>query len=104
MGMSKNPGILDYWSKKNPLYYNSTFPATISRNQYQLIHKFLHFADNEDADKVDRLHKIKYFVVYLTTKFQEIYTLERGLCISEQLLLHKSNLNFKLYTQQTRQV
>jgi len=93
-GADFNDGYV--WSK-NPLFYNSTFPAAMSRNRYQLIHKFLHFADNEDADKDDRLHKIRYVVDYLITKFQEVYTLEREVCIDEQLLLYKGNLNFKQY-------
>ena len=96
MGISRNPGIPDYWSN-NPLFYNNTFPSTMSRNRYQLIHKFIHFADNENSDQDDRLYKIRAVVDYLIGKFQEAYNLEKEVCIDEQLLLHKGNLNFKQY-------
>lgn len=88
MGVSRKPSIPDYWST-NPLFYNSTFTTTMPRNQYQLIQKFLHFAPNspDEGDEEDRLSKIRPVVEYLVSRFQQVYTLERDVCIDEQRLL-----------------
>jgi len=90
MGVSKKPSIPDYWST-NPLFYNSTYRTTMPRNQYQLIHKFLHFEDIPDGaeggEDEDRISKIRPVIEYLIKRFQQIYTLEREVCIDEQRLL-----------------
>jgi len=96
MGIDRKPGIPDYWSN-SPLFYNSTFPNTMSRNRYQIIHKFLHFADNAKIDNQDRLYKIRPIFEYLVDRFQQCYIPEKEISIDEQLMLHKGNLNFKQY-------
>ena len=69
--------------------------------RYQIISKFLHFADNsmydpEDPDR-DRLFKIRPLISYFNEAFQEFYSPSRRISIDEQLLLHKGNLHFKQY-------
>jgi len=101
MGMNGKRSIPDYWST-NPLYYNSTFSLTMSRDRYQLILKFLHFSDNEQIDKEDRLYKVRPICEYLVHRFQAIYTPEKEISIDEQLMLHKGHLNFKQYVPNKR--
>ncbi|XP_066932795.1 piggyBac transposable element-derived protein 5-like [Clytia hemisphaerica] len=95
MGIHSLPTIPDYWSK-DPLYFNPTFHAVMSRNRYQLIAKFIHFNDNSKYDskdpKRDRLYKVRPLLDYLVAKFQELYLPSRDISIDEQLLLHKGNL------------
>jgi len=73
----------------------------MSRNRYQLITKFLHFADNTNwnpkDEQRDRLYKIRPVLRYLVDKFQKVYVPSKNISIDEQLLLHKGNLYFKMY-------
>ncbi|MEO0684629.1 MAG: hypothetical protein AAFY76_06160 [Cyanobacteria bacterium J06649_11] len=69
--------------------------------RYQLISKFLHFADNtyyDPNDKTrDRLYKVRPVIDYFNETFKELYTPGQRISIDEQLLLHKGNLHFKQY-------
>lgn len=62
MGISNKPKIPDYWST-HPLYNSPQFASIMSRNRYQLISKFLHFADNRRWNPTDpnrdRLFKVR---------------------------------------------
>lgn len=82
-------------------YHSPVFRATMSRNRYQIITKFLHFADNKNWKPTDpnrdRLYKIRPLLEYLVGKFQSVYTPSKVIAIDEQLLLHKGNLHFKMY-------
>jgi len=73
----------------------------VSSIRYQIISKFLHFADNsmynaEDPDR-DRLYKVRPLIDYFNEKFQELYSPSKRISIDEQLLLHKGHLHFKQY-------
>lgn len=57
MGINGRPCIGNFWST-NKLLAAPIFPSVMSRNRYQLIHKFLHFSDNSQSDSRDRLHKV----------------------------------------------
>jgi len=76
------------------------------RNKYQLILKFLHFADNRNYDvtdpKRDRLYKLKPFINHLLHKFQEVYNPSKEVSIDTQMLLYKGLLQFKQYISQKR--
>ena len=100
MAIFSRPRIPDYWST-DAIGYSPIFPTLISRNQYQLITKMLHFADNSYWDPTDenrdRLYKIRPVLDYLGDRFQANYTPTKNISIDEQLLLHKGNLSFKMY-------
>ena len=100
MGINNLPSISDHWST-DILFRNPVYNSVMSRNRYQLICKFLHFADNRRFDPQDpnrdRLFKIKPLLNYLVAKFQEVYYPSQNVSIDEQLLLHKGNLKFKQY-------
>lgn len=51
MNAVKYPEVSDY-RKHNIFYRNALIPKNMSRNSFQLL-LFLHFADNEIADKTD---------------------------------------------------
>lgn len=100
MGLNSLPSIHDHWST-NVLYYNPVYSAVMSRNRYQIISKFIHFANNlefnQNDPNRDRLFKIRPLLTYLLNKFQEVYYPTMKVSIDEQLLLHKGNLHFKQY-------
>lgn len=71
MGLSKLPKISDYWLHKF-LYRHCFVRHVMSRNIFQDLLRFLHFADNETADKEDRLYKNKPLTDSLTKKFKQL--------------------------------
>lgn len=100
MGIVVKPGISDYWST-SPLLKGSIFNSVMSRNRFQSILQFLHFANNShfdpnDPDR-DRLYKVRPVVDYLVNKFKTVYIPEDHISIDEELLLWKGNLSFKQY-------
>ena len=100
MGIVVKPEISDYWST-NPLLKGSIFNSVMSRNRFQSILQFLHFADNSQFDPNDpdrdRLYKVRPVVDYLVNKFKTVYITEDHISIDEELLLWKGNLSFKQY-------
>ena len=94
MGISSKPRIADYWST-HPLFRSPIFTSVMSRNRYQIISKFLHFADNSVWDHSDpnrdRLHKVRPLITYMNSRFQNVYVPTQGVAIDEQMLLYKWN-------------
>lgn len=82
--------ISDYWST-DVLLHSPVYSAAMSRNRYQLISKFLHFADNTKDENQDKLYKIRPVLSYLVGKFKEVYTPSKVLAIDEQRLLNKES-------------
>ena len=61
-GLIKYPKMEDYWSL-DPIYNHPLFHQLgMSYNQFSLILKNWHVANNLDAEEGDRLHKIANFV------------------------------------------
>lgn len=75
MGIVVKPGISDYWST-SPLLKGSIFNSVMSRNRFQSILQFLHFANNSQFDPNDpdrdRLYKVRPVVDYLVNKFKTV--------------------------------
>jgi len=94
MGVNPLPSIPDYWST-NILFHNPVYGAVLSRNRYQLLSKFIHFADNtcyNSQDPLeDKLYKIRPLLNYLVTKFQELYSPSQKVSITEQILPFNPN-------------
>ncbi|CAH2101095.1 unnamed protein product [Euphydryas editha] len=58
MGLVKLPKIADYWSKD--VIMGQHFPRTVmSRNRFELFLQMIHFSQDDDNNKSDRLHRIK---------------------------------------------
>lgn len=57
MPLVKKHAICDYW-KKDSMTFLPVFPRYMSRDRYQLLLQFIHFADNTSQDKSDSLCKI----------------------------------------------
>ena len=101
MGIIKKPEIAQYWSS-HPLLSTSLFGCVIIRDRWQLILKFLHFTDNENAPSPidpnrDRLYKIRILLNKLMFNFQTVYTPAINMCIDEELVMYKGQLFFKQY-------
>lgn len=101
MGLIKKPMIELYWSR-DELFKTPVFGRVMARDRYQLILRFIHFVDNDDApdphDKNrDRLFKIRPLIDDLNEKFSRFYTPEQNVALDESLILWKGRLLFKQY-------
>ncbi|CAK1589587.1 unnamed protein product [Parnassius mnemosyne] len=72
MGLVKLPSISDYWSTDD--IFQQPFPRTVmTRNRFELLLQYLHFADNYNLNPNDRIGKIRYLVNLLNDKFKAYY-------------------------------
>ena len=62
-GIIQKPSLSQYWST-DPLLQTSVFNHIMSRNRFQMILQFIHFADNSLYDRKDlnrsRLYKVQF--------------------------------------------
>jgi len=58
MGLVQMPSLKDVWSLKM-LYKNCVTKNIMARNRFQLIIRFWHISDNEQASETDRIFKIR---------------------------------------------
>ena len=89
-----------YWSS-DPLLKMPIFNTVMTRNRFQIILSFLHFANNANYDandpKRDKLFKIRPIMDCLISKFKSVYMPGEHISIDEELLLWKGRLSFKQY-------
>ncbi|KAK9721752.1 Transposase IS4 [Popillia japonica] len=95
MGLAKLPKISDYWSHSRPYY--CFVRHIMSRNRFQAILRFIHFADNETADKGDRLYKIKPLTDAQTNKFKQLKVPSEVVSIDESMVPFRGRLLFRQY-------
>nr|BAF82022.1 piggyBac transposase Uribo2 [Xenopus tropicalis]BAF82023.1 piggyBac transposase Uribo2 [Xenopus tropicalis]BAF82024.1 piggyBac transposase Uribo2 [Xenopus tropicalis]BAF82025.1 piggyBac transposase Uribo2 [Xenopus tropicalis] len=101
MGLIKANSLESYWDTTTVLSI-PVFSATMSRNRYQLLLRFLHFNNNAtavppDQPGHDRLHKLRPLIDSLSERFAAVYTPCQNICIDESLLLFKGRLQFRQY-------
>ncbi|KAL7643479.1 UNVERIFIED_CONTAM: hypothetical protein RMT77_005461 [Armadillidium vulgare] len=82
MGIINHPSISTYWSKKS-FYKNYFVPEIMSRNRFQLLLRFIRFADYREG-KTDRLVKVKNLLEilennFVTAKIPELTSADRNM-------------------------
>ena len=82
MGPIQLPTIIHYWSR-DPLYAMETWRNKMSRNRYQNILKFWHFADNENPRHSGRLYNIQPILDYFDAKMRSTYIPNKDLSLHE---------------------
>lgn len=95
MGIVKYPSISLYWSKDN-FYKNTFIPGIMSRNRFQLLLKFIHFANNS-ASESNRLGKISGLLEMLEQNFVRAKTPGEVLAVDESMIPWRGRLNFRQY-------
>ncbi|XP_028968650.1 piggyBac transposable element-derived protein 4-like [Galendromus occidentalis] len=96
MGLVKYPNITDYW-RKDCLYRNELVASAMSRNRFQLLLRFIHFSDNEEADIADRSNKFIKILTLLQDKFCEAINPGEKLTIDETMIPFRGRLSFLQY-------
>ena len=96
MGIIHKPVIHAYWSRQQILS-TPIFSRLMRRDRFKQLRKIIHFADSLNEDPDDELRKLRFFLEFLHSKFEENYTLEEHLAIDEYLSLWKGRLKFRIY-------
>ena len=94
-GMNKQPTFASYWSRSQ-IYGNQLAQSTMSRNRFQLIMKFLHFANNQNSDQNDRLYKLRPLLALLKQNFIK-YTPGEKVVIDESLVHFRGRTILRQY-------
>ena len=97
----KKPAIQMYWSKR-AVIATPIFRETMPYKRFLQISRFLHFANNEVANRSDKLSKIKPVINYFNQQFQKIYTMQEDIAIDESLVKFKGRLSYKQYNPSKR--
>lgn len=88
--------IQDYWTK-DLVIETPFFRQVMSRDRYLAILSTLHFCNNNNVDKNDRLFKIRIIVDHFRKMFREgMYPFE-NVALDESLILFKGRLSFRQY-------
>ena len=95
MGPFTLPCINLYWST-DILYQNTLWSSVMSRNKFQLLLRFLHFADN-CLDSNDKLYKIRPILNHFNATMKNIYIPGKHVCIDESMMLWRGRLSFRQY-------
>lgn len=96
MGLHPLPKIEDYWSNKT-LYRNKIASNIMSRNKFQLITRFIHFAEETVENKQDRLVKLRPLVTLLERKFKQCKVPCKVVVIDETNVPWRGRLLFRQY-------
>lgn len=101
MGIVKLPRIADYWSTDEVIGH--PFPRTImSRNRFEILLQMLHFSVNDEANKGDRLHRVRRLIDMLNNNYRNHYIPSEDLCIDESLIPFRGRIIFRQYNKQKR--
>lgn len=96
MGLVKVPELTNYWSRSE--LFSFSLPKTVmSRNRFELLLRFWHFANNEEAAPQERLHKIDKLLQLFIKKYQHAYTPGQKICIDETMIPWRGRLSFRQY-------
>lgn len=101
MGISRKPSTKLYWSS-DPIMSTPIFSATVSRDRYTQIMRYLRFSDHLNEPRqgeanYDPLYKIKPVVDHLNRKFGHEYTPKRNVTIDECMVPFKGRTLLKKY-------
>lgn len=69
MSRIKKLDMKDYWST-DPLLSTPIFRQIMPRNRYFLLHQMLHFCNNENQEKGNRLFKLDVVLDEIRTNFK----------------------------------
>jgi len=97
MGLVQMPKVDYYWSESQ-LYGSKIIQNTMSRDKFELILKFFHFANNEQLDaNQDRLAKLNPLLVLLKDRFMSVYMPGSVVTIDETMIPWRGRLSFRQY-------
>lgn len=101
MAEVKKPTIQMNWSKR-AVIETPIFRKTMPFRRFLQISRSLHFANNNTANKTDKLYKIKPVINFFNQTFKEVYTMQEDIAIDESLMKFKGRLSYKQFNPSKR--
>ena len=97
MGLVQMPKLRYYWSSSQ-LYRSEIIRSTMSREKFELLLKFWHFANNdENHASQDRLFKLRPLLDLLKARFSSAFIPGSIITIDETMVPWRGRLLFKKY-------
>nr|CAH7735314.1 unnamed protein product [Callosobruchus chinensis] len=98
-GICSKPSYEMYFTRRESI--ETPFFCKIMReSRFRLLHKFLHFADNnliDDDPEIRKLFKVKPVLDHLQRKFMSVYIPGKNISVDESLIGWKGRLSWKQY-------
>ena len=101
MGIERRAHLKEYWSTR-VVYSKSLCAQYISRARFVEILNSLHFANNEAADKANRLYKVSNIIELLNESFSDAYSPGKNICIDESVVPFRGRVLFRQYVKGKR--
>jgi len=96
-GIVRKPKLELYWSTRG-IFQTPIFPQTMSRNRFQLLHRYLHFNDNNGVGtNEDCLYKIRTILDTVVNNFRTNYIPDREISLDEGMLGWQGRLQIRVY-------
>ncbi|XP_069161375.1 piggyBac transposable element-derived protein 4-like [Procambarus clarkii] len=89
--------VIQEYCSKDSLVPSPVFNRYMSRDRFLLLLRFLHFENNENENRHDRLWKVRKVFSDMKGKFCDYFVLGQNVVIDESLVLFKGRLAFKHY-------
>ena len=102
MGIIHKRNIHAYWSREH-IFSTPIFGRLMRRDRFKQLRKMIHFTDPLIENPGDELKKLRLFLEYLQSKFEETYTREEHLAIDKYISLWKGRLKFRIYITSNRE-
>lgn len=96
MGLMPLPSLKNYWSVKTR-YKNHVASKIMSRNRFELLLRFWHFSNNEEAPENDRIFKIRNLVIKIVDNFQKTLEPDSMIAVDETMVPFRGRLKFRQY-------
>lgn len=96
MGIVKVPELNNYWSTSK-LFSFQLPKNTMPRNRFEMLLRFWHFADNDQAVPGNRTHKLDNVFDKLVQNFKSAYAAGQKVCIDETMVPFRGRLSFRQY-------
>ncbi|XP_055634280.1 piggyBac transposable element-derived protein 3-like [Toxorhynchites rutilus septentrionalis] len=90
------PNVNDYWSNE-PSLGVPIVKQCMSRNKFREIKKFIHFSDNYNLNKMDKMAKLRSFFEVMNQKFMQFGVFSDNLSIDEQMVPYFGRHSCKMY-------
>ena len=96
IGIIHKPNIHVYWLQEHN-FSTPMFVRLMRRDKFKQLRKMIYFTNPLNENHDDELKKLRLFLEYLQSKFEETYMPEEHLAFDEYLSLWKRRLKFRIY-------
>ncbi len=101
MSRNKKLSMKEYWSV-DPLLNSPIFSQTMSRDRFLILLRLLHFCDNEQPEKKNRLYKIDMVIKEVKENFRQNFIPFENLCIDESMVSFRGRVAFRQFIRTKR--